>query len=216
MSVARSLERRLERLLDNVAGRVFSGRLHPSEIAAKLSREVDFARFEHETGTATANRYVILVHPRDLSFEPGELEQTLTEEMSAYAAEEGLRLEGPVSVTIEATKEVSPGTVTCHVEIEPGDPVPWARLVDGEVTIDVGRNRAMIGRSEDADVVLRYDDVSRRHALLWRKGESAWLRDLSSSNGTTVDGVRAGADDLEVKPGSVIGFSDHRYRFMEL
>ena len=216
MNVARSLERRLERLLDSVSGRVFSGRLHPSEIAGKLSREADFARFEHETGTATANRYVILVHPRDLTLEPEELEETLTNEMSRYAAEEGLRLEGPVTVTIESTKDVSPGTVTCHVEIEPGAPVPWARLISGEIRVDVGRNRALIGRSEDADVVLPHGDVSRRHAILWREAGSAWIRDLHSSNGTSVDGVLLDAEPGEVKPGSVIGFSSHRYRFMEI
>jgi len=123
VNVVRGLERRLEKLLDGVAGRVFSGRLHPSEIAGKLAREADFARFEHETGPATANAFIIFVNTRDLGVGTEELEESLTDEMTRYTTEEGLRLEGPITVSIDASDEVSPGNVICHVEVSPGPPV---------------------------------------------------------------------------------------------
>ena len=65
MSLARSLERRLERLFEGATGRVFSGRLHPSEMAGRIAREADLARYRHESGPATANRYVLTVSPED-------------------------------------------------------------------------------------------------------------------------------------------------------
>ncbi|HZD22985.1 MAG TPA: FhaA domain-containing protein, partial [Acidimicrobiia bacterium] len=120
MSVVRNLERRLERLLEGVAGRVFSGRVHPSELAGKLAREADFARFQHFTGPATANHFVIRVSPNDLAEDPSKLEETLTAEMTAYTTEEGLRLEGPVTVRIEPLDGATPGKVQCHVEVVPG------------------------------------------------------------------------------------------------
>jgi len=215
VSVVRGLERRLEKLLEGVAGRVFSGRLHPSEIAGKMAREADFARFEHESGPATANSFMILVHPRDLSVDPEDLERTLADEMTSYTAEEGLRLEGPVVVSIEPTEDVAPGTVMCHVEVTPGPPVVWARLVGSGASLDVGRNRAMIGRAPENDVVINTEDVSRQHALIWREGGSISIRDLSSSNGTFIDGERIEHEAVELQPGSLLSFADNKFRLVE-
>jgi hypothetical protein len=216
VSVARSLERRLERLIESVAGRVSSGRLHPSELAGKLAREADFARFDHVTGPATANLFVIQVNPTDLSVEASKLGKMLAAEMTAYTAEEGLRLEGPVAVRIETSDQVPPGRSRCHVEVLPGGPVVWAHLVSQKETLEVGRNRALIGRSPDCDVEVEHDDISRRHALIYREGGQAWIRDLSSVNGTEVDGQRLGQEAMPLKTGSIIGLSEHRYRFVEL
>ena len=216
VSVARSLERRLERLIEGVAGRVFSGRLHPSELAGKLAREADFARFDHATGPATANVFVIQVHPRDLSVEPSRLEEMLAAEMTAYTNEEGLRLEGPVEVRIEATTAASSGRAECHVEVVPGPPVVWAQFSSKTETIDIGRNRALIGRSPDTDVVVPHDDVSRSHALLYRERGQSWVRDLSSANGTSVDGVSVGQVPVPISHGSMISLASHRYRFVVL
>lgn len=216
VSVARSLERRLERLIESVAGRVFSGRLHPSELAGKLAREADFARFDHATGPATANLFVIQVNPKDLTVEASKLEKMLAAEMAAYTTEEGLRLEGPVTVRIETHDEVPPGRSDCHVEVLPGDPVVWAHLIGSSATLAVGRNRALIGRSPDCDVVIADDDVSRNHALLYREGGQVWIRDLSSANGTVVDGQRLGSEPVPLQPGSIVSLSEHRYRFVEV
>ncbi|MCI0545367.1 MAG: FHA domain-containing protein [Actinobacteria bacterium] len=215
MNVVRGFERRLERILEGVAGRVFSGRLHPAEIAGRLAREADFARFDHETGPATANLYTLMVNPRDLNTDPAELAQSLTEELERHTTDQGLRLEGPCRVEIETSAEVSPGTVTCHVEVVPGPGVTWARLVATGETHDVERNRVLIGRRSGADVTLPHDDVSRSHALLWREGGRYWVRDLGSANGTTVDGTRVGDDPLEILPGSALGVAGHRYRLTE-
>lgn len=55
-----------------------------------------------------------------------------------------------------------------------------------------GHGELLLGRSRDCDVVLGEESVSRRHAcLLFRDGH--WvIRDLGSTNGTTVNGVTVG------------------------
>jgi two-component system, cell cycle response regulator len=50
----------------------------------------------------------------------------------------------------------------------------------------------VIGRRDDADVQIRDDGVSRRHAAIRVEGEGAIVRDLGSANGTYVDGSRVG------------------------
>lgn len=208
------LERRLESLIEGVIGRVFSGRLHSSEIAGRLAREADFARFDHPAGPATANAFTLTFNPTDLHGDKDELQGLLAKEMSDYAAHQGLRLEGPVSVSIGSDENVPTGQITCHVEVVPGPPVTWARLVSNSETFPIGRNRVIIGRSPEADVIIDFDDVSRNHAALWREGGTTNVRDLGSSNGTFVDGVRIGADPVPVGHGSTLGISQHSYRFL--
>lgn len=48
----------------------------------------------------------------------------------------------------------------------------------------------LVGRREDADIQVRDDGVSRRHATLRVLGEGAEIKDLGSANGTFVDGQK--------------------------
>jgi two-component system, cell cycle response regulator len=60
----------------------------------------------------------------------------------------------------------------------------------GEVfPLEAGRE-LVIGRRDDADISIRDDGVSRRHAAIRVEGDGAVIRDLGSVNGTYVDGAR--------------------------
>ncbi len=214
VNVARGLERRLERLIEGVAGRLFSGRLHPSELASRLAREADFARFNHTAGPATANRFAIQINPRDLTVETNDLEEQLAAEISDYIAEEGLRVEGPIAVTITPDPTVVSGHLNFHVEVAPG-PVPqWARLSGVEGEYPISHNRAIVGRDRDCDVVIDHDDISRQHLLVYREAGSVWIVDLDSANGTLIDGRHVTSAPAEVKAGSVITLSEHDFRLL--
>lgn len=194
---------------------MFSGRLHPSEMAGRIAREADLTSFEHETGPATSNRYVLKVNPTDLDVDPTRLQRRLELALTEHAAEAGLRLEGPPTVLIETSSAVSPGQFTCVPSVVAGKIPPWARLVAGDTSYDIGPNRALIGRARDADVVLPFEEVSRRHALIWRAESQIWIEDLGSANGTEVDGIRIGSSPHRLTRGDMIGFSGHRFRFHE-
>ena len=74
------------------------------------------------------------------------------------------------------------------------------RIVPVRVTIEVMEGRTPrtiegiapleIGRAGDADVVLRDPEVSRRHARIDSSNGVLYVDDLSSSNGTFVNGRR--------------------------
>ena len=61
----------------------------------------------------------------------------------------------------------------------------------------------VLGRDDDADVTLRDDSVSRRHAELSVGPEGVVVRDLGSKNGTFVGSAEA-TRPTEVLPGSVV------------
>lgn len=213
MSLARGLERRLERLFDGFAARLFRGAVHPVELGNRLEREADLAVYLTEVGPAVPNLYRVQVggdlpEAETLIELQGELAQVLEE----TAAERGWRLEGPVTVALRKGTGLAKGKVEVIAEVEPAGRAPWAVLEPSEegTTIEVQRNRSLLGRSVDVDCRLPDDSVSRRHALLWQEAGSTWVTDLGSSNGTFVNGTRiTGA--TEVEDGSMVAFGTDTY-----
>lgn len=65
----------------------------------------------------------------------------------------------------------------------------------------------VVGRKEGADILIRDDGVSRRHASILAEGGEARIRDLGSQNGTFVDGVRVG--DCRLEDGNRIHMGVH-------
>lgn len=214
MNLARSLERRLERLMDGVFGRVFSGRLHASEIAGRIAREADLARFAHESGPATANSYTLTFNPIDIDDEGSGLAESLTATFADYIVEAGLRLEGPPRVTIRVREDVVAGSFLCHPEIVPGKEEVWSRLAGPTATYQIRHNRSMVGRSPEADVTIPVDEISRIHALIWRSEGSTWIKDLGSINGTVVDGAGVGQTPVSISTGSRIRLGSQTFRFL--
>ncbi|MFP3916048.1 MAG: DUF3662 domain-containing protein, partial [Actinomycetota bacterium] len=155
MKLARVVERRLERMLDGMAGRVFSGRVHPTEIAQRIVREADLSATEHPTGPMVANRIEVTLNPEDLDLPPPSLSRVLAEAYEAHAANEGWRLPGPTYVNIRLDTDLAPGTIVCDLETRKGVRHPWARLT-GQPTLDLANNRMWVGRAEDCDVILPY------------------------------------------------------------
>jgi pSer/pThr/pTyr-binding forkhead associated (FHA) protein len=54
----------------------------------------------------------------------------------------------------------------------------------------IGDRPAAVGRDETADITVRDSTLSRRHFMVWREGDNFLIKDLSSQNGTWVDGQR--------------------------
>ncbi len=74
------------------------------------------------------------------------------------------------------------------------------------------RGRFLIGRAQFADLCLTSKNVSRRHALLIRTDTEVTIRDLGSTTGTFVNGLRfSGPQRLEV--GDVITIADCRLEY---
>lgn len=63
---------------------------------------------------------------------------------------------------------------------------------------------AMIGRTQSADIHLNVPVVSRQHARLARVGNEYWIIDLSSTNGTKVNGHRISS--IALRDGDIITF----------
>jgi hypothetical protein len=214
MKLVRDFERRLEKLVDGMAGKVFRGKLHPVELATRLVREADLSVEDSVAGPTAANVYSVRLNPRDLDSEvPSGFVRELEEVLESTAADRGWRLDGPIQVTLDTVDTVSPGSVECSVGRSPGRRQPWADLTgDRGLRYTLRLNRCIVGRADGCDIAINDPGVSRIHALLWREGGETWVVDLGSANGTHVNGVSSNAPML-LSSGSMVAFGPASFTF---
>src|SRR5437899_6928210 len=82
------------------------------------------------------------------------------------------------------------------------------RGISGEVKGQVWESASLLraGRLASLEIVLDDSSVSRRHAEV-RLGEDGWyVRDLESTNGTYVNGVRIGAVEHPLRARDIVQF----------
>lgn len=71
-----------------------------------------------------------------------------------------------------------------------------------------------IGRSAACHLRISSSRVSRKHCLIRVEGQSVFVRDLGSSNGTVLDGLTvASGVDARVRPGSKLGVGPLKFIF---
>jgi hypothetical protein len=207
------MERRLEQLVDGMAARLFRGRMNPVELGSLLVRHADLALQAGPYGPAAPNAFTVT-----LGGEPAEpeardrVETELATVVEETAVERGWRLPGPVRVRL-AVGPGSPAAATVQTAFITAPLPAWARLLgSGRRPLEVHPNRAVVGRSSQADVRLTDPEVSRLHALLWREAGGIWAADLGSANGTTLNG-RPLHEVSEVTDGDLLAFAGSSFVF---
>jgi len=207
------MERRLEQLVDGMAARLFRGRMSPVELGSLLVRQADLALRAGLFGPEAPNAFTVTLGGEPAETEARDrVEDELAAVVSETAVERGWRLAGPVRVRL-VMGSGSPATAGVHTAFLPAPIPPWARLIPpGRPAREVRPNRALVGRSSQADVRLEDPEVSRRHALLWREAGGIWVADLGSSNGTYLNGEPL-PEVSEVADGDLITFGSSPFVF---
>ena len=210
MGLARSLERRLERLADGISAAVFRGRMHPVDLANRLVRQADLMVTDQPPGPCIPNRFEVSVNDHDLdaSIDISALTTELERTVRETAADRGWMIRGPIGVEIKTDASVGRGSIKCSAESEPGELRPWAELAEhrGDRSFTIGDNRALVGRAGDATIRLEEPEVSRHHAVVFRQAEGIWVVDLQSANGTTVNGRVVTPEPAPVGSGDMLSF----------
>lgn len=86
------------------------------------------------------------------------------------------------------------------------------RAITGEITgqeISVDRDM-LVGRHQDADVLLQAAEISRRHAALLLKDQLLWVQDLNSSNGTFINDIRI-EQEKQLHDGDIVQFASFKF-----
>ena len=84
------------------------------------------------------------------------------------------------------------------------------QAITGEFTgqeISVERDM-LVGRHQDAEILLQSTDISRKHAALLFRNDHIWVKDLKSTNGTFVNGERVEQEqEIELHDGDMLQFA---------
>jgi hypothetical protein len=211
-----ALERQFERFIERPLLRLFGGRLEPADIAKYLSRAMQDGRQVFSGRLIGPNLYEIELSPEDaenFSSYEATLRQDLSEYLVDLSERRGITLLGRPEIRLIPTPGMSRGEVRVNAQlvdraaeqqhtrqftqplkaVEPEAPrevTGSAWLVLRDRTVALTQPFITLGRSIDNDIIVEADDVSRHHAEIKLKRGHYVITDLSSANGTRVNGRR--------------------------
>jgi two-component system cell cycle response regulator len=93
-------------------------------------------------------------------------------------------------------------------------------IIFAAVPTDFGRRHVLkhplttIGRGRDNDIALQSDAVSRRHAMLERRGMDIVVTDLGSTNGTFVNDEPTRLKESRLKRGDLLRIGDTVFKYL--
>ena len=211
------------------------GKLQPIEIAKRLERSMRDHALLGVDAQIAPNHFRVRLNPQDatnLASARELIEGELARHVAQSGSGQGYVFLAPPTVEILPVETVRRGAIQIEAEIRepkpapapnpapaparpttapPAQPAPIA-AADARWVLDFGSWRAPIpdrpvklGRGLDCDVVVPSPRVSRQHAELAPTPGGLQVRDLGSTNGTTVDGRRV-AGAVEARPGARIAF----------
>lgn len=210
MSVLKTIEERLSRVVEGAFGRAFRTSVQPVEIARRLVREMDDHRHASLRRVYVPNVYRVYLSRDDQRQFEG-YERSLVAELEEYLAEHARRngyslLARPrVDILVDEDLGVGAFGIGTDMVEPPGEPAGGAaggtrvmpaaqagpirtwKVTTPGATHPVTGERTTIGRGRHNDVVIADASVSRDHAELVQCGVDLVVRDLGSTNGVLVN-----------------------------
>jgi len=189
----RSVERRLERLVDGAVGRFFRGGVRPVEIGHRLVREMADSRSVGVKGQSVVpNHFEVQLNETDLAHF-ADVEESLVRELCEAAREaardDGWNFMGPVQVILTEGANVRPGQLRVDARMKEADGATGVLHLSNGQQVVLGEYRLTFGRLPECTITFDDTNVSREHAEICPDGDGFVLTDLGSTNGTTVNGV---------------------------
>jgi len=211
MGVMDRFERRLDRIVSGTFARAFKSEVQPVEVAAALQRECDDrAAIVTRGRTMVPNEFDVELGPHDydrLAMYAEPLGSELAAMVREHADEQGYQFVGPVVVRLVLMDDLDTGMFRILSGAVASGPAPEAGAVPsapaevsaalqvGSSTLALTRRHTVLGRGAESDLRLEDPGISRRHAEIVLS-DPPRIADLSSTNGTFVDGERVTSAEL--------------------
>lgn len=237
MGLLDNLEKRLDQLVNGSFSKAFKSEVQPVELGAALQQEIDTRSKQINNQLIAPNIFIIELSQVDYDrlfpyFDT--LRAELTQLANSYISEQRYRILHRVDVSFGLDPTFETGIFRIKsdsAEVKPSSEVgnspqfsqekqiPIAAMTESvtpKIT-DISGNEFRltksvnnIGRGSDADIQVSDDATSRLHCAIVL-GSHVVLRDLGSTNGTTVDGVKV--TETELRDGSIIKIGNTTFTF---
>jgi hypothetical protein len=218
LGILQEFERRLEGAIEGIFTKAFRGGLQPVELATRILKEMEAKKTVGVRQVWVPNRYVFTLSEADAE-RFGQAERSLRRELEKVvregAHERGWELVGPPEVEFDVDASLKQGEYSCEAILvegpTTGQPPAQAAVAqpdrEGELVLiengkpsrafPLSKQRVIIGRLAESDIVLADPGASRRHAEVRRDHGGYVITDLGSTNGTMVNEATIGERPLE-------------------
>ncbi len=217
MGLLDSFEKGLERAVNSAFAKTFRSGIQPVEIASALRSELDKkAAVVSRDRILAPNSFVVRLSAADddkMSAIGDPLVEELDTLVHKHAKSQGYSFAGPVTIALKRDEQVATGTLRVESSTAQGGRVSWRGVVDiAGKRHPLVKGRTVIGRGSDADITIPDAGTSRKHVEILWDGERAMVRDLGSTNGTTLNGHKVSEAALPPDSTISIGRTDIVFR----
>ncbi len=206
MNLLDALERALERAVNGAFAKTFRSGVQPVELASALRKELDTtASVISRDRILVPNTFTITLGSADYDRIVGmgaTLVDELTRIVTTHAKKQGYQFTGGIRITYARDPSLAVGV--CRVQsASSAGRVNWVPVLEVSGRRHaLSRSRTVIGRGNDADVVIDDPNASRKHVEVLWDGTRAQANDLGSTNGSLLNGARL--QSAALPPDSVI------------
>lgn len=221
MGILSEFERRLEGAIEGLFTKAFRTGLQPVELATRILKEMEANKTVGVREVWVPNGYIFYLSAPDRERFSGtekHLRRELEQVVKEGAGERGWVLVGPPEVQFQTDPELKQGEFSVEPLLIEGPTTGGAPVQAAEspgpqpdrgaelILIEKGKpgkafpltkDRVIIGRLGESDLVLSDPGVSRRHAEVRRDDGRYVIADLGSTNGTMVNEATIGERELE-------------------
>ena len=215
MGFLEQAEERIESAVSSLFNRFSKAELQPVEITQAIRGAMDLAAKIDVAGTSVVpHRYLLVVNPSDAQRVTPAMLSAIRSEISRYAAGRNFRMIGSLELNVSVDEKIQRGRIRVgSAPVETG--ANWRPvLVVGDTKHELKLGTSSVGRDEKADICIDDRGLSRFHFEIAWNGEVAAIRDLQSTNGTFLDGVRV--SELVLRSGSKISAGRTEFEFQLL
>lgn len=235
MGLLDNLEQRLDRIVNGSFSKAFKSEVQPVELGAALQQEID-TRADNVAGQMMVpNAFVIELSRADhdrLAPYFGTLISELTQLANNYISEQRYQVLHRVEISFGLDPLFETGVFRIKSDSQPpsnfvtpsagpamNSQIPVAAMSAREIPrlTDISGNEypltksvTNIGRGVDADIQIADSGASRLHCAIVL-GSQVIVRDLGSTNGTTVDGQRI--SEAVLQDGSIIKLGNTTFTY---
>ena len=207
-------EKSLEKKVTGLFSKTFKSSLEPIEIASAIKQEMDAkASILSRERILVPNSYLVQLSPQDYDRlnDLGEsLLEELTELCSEHTKNQRFQFGEVLEISLAQDASLALGQLSVVARSKKLE-IAWVPVLEvAGVGHSLVASRTTVGRDSTADIQIGDNGLSRKHfEILW-DGSSAVLRDLGSTNGVKVNGIKI--DQVVLQNGTA--FSAGRTNFL--
>jgi len=188
-------ERGLEKAVNGAFAKTFRSGLQPIDVASALKSDMDaHAQVISRDRILVPNAYTVSLNPGDydrLDLAHGAITHELLRLVEEHATRQHYSYAGPLTLSFREDPDIAIGLTAVASNVVDTSSVRWTPALDiaGRLYPITGA-RTVLGRGADCTITINDPGVSKQHAAVLWNTHKAVLRDLGSTNGTSIHGEK--------------------------